>query len=133
MLGAVGGAAQRRACLRLCRYEEDQAVLRTLRMALRDLTLQLLGSRRWELFWEPEPADSDWWDKVGGGGSGGGSPGRSAGGLCACTLLCPALPSAGCRCAVSRVPVSSERNLPALCQPPPPPPPTHAHTGERAR
>lgn len=56
-------------------------MLRTLRMALRDLTLQLLSSRRWELFWEPEPAESDWWDKVGGGG--GSSGGRGP----ACTLL----------------------------------------------
>jgi hypothetical protein len=33
-------------------------------MALRDLTLQLLGSKRWELFWEPEHPESPWWDKV---------------------------------------------------------------------
>lgn len=47
------------------RYEEDQATLRTLRMILRDLTLDLLRQKRWELFWEPEE-DEEWWDKVGG-------------------------------------------------------------------
>lgn len=44
-------------------------MLRTLRMTLRDLTMELLGSRRWQQFWEPEPADSDWWDKVRGAAS----------------------------------------------------------------
>ncbi|KAL4429387.1 hypothetical protein ABPG77_005161 [Micractinium sp. CCAP 211/92] len=45
------------------RYEEDQATLRTLRMILRDLTLDLLRQKRWELFWEPEE-EEEWWDKV---------------------------------------------------------------------
>lgn len=35
------------------RYEEDAAVLRALRMGLRDVTLRLLGDRRWRLFREP--------------------------------------------------------------------------------
>lgn len=32
-------------------------------MILRDLTLELLRQKRWELFWEPEE-DEEWWDKV---------------------------------------------------------------------
>lgn len=46
-----------------CRYEEDVAVLRALRMVLRDLTYKLLGNKKWEWFWEPEE-DPEWWDKV---------------------------------------------------------------------
>lgn len=45
------------------RYEEDQAALRALRMALRDLTYRLLSNRKWEWFAEPEE-DPEWWEKV---------------------------------------------------------------------
>jgi hypothetical protein len=71
-----------------CRYEEEQAVLRTLRMTLRDLTMELLGSRRWQQFWEPEPADSDWWDKVRGAAS------SVPGSVCHSVCLCPCQPVA---------------------------------------
>ena len=35
------------------RYEEDRAVLRSLRQVLRDVTLKLLNARRYEIFWLP--------------------------------------------------------------------------------
>jgi hypothetical protein len=35
------------------RYEADQAALRALRMGLRDVTLRLLGDRRWRDFAMP--------------------------------------------------------------------------------
>lgn len=35
------------------RYEEDQGVLRALRMALRDITCKLLSDKRWRWFHEP--------------------------------------------------------------------------------
>ncbi len=66
-----------------CRYEEDAAALRALRMVLRDLTYKLLGNKKWEWFWEPEE-DPEWWDKVRGwleSKEEVGHPKREAGGL----------------------------------------------------
>jgi hypothetical protein len=48
-------------------YEEDQAVLRVLRMALRTVSLALLDDRRWKWFAAPPAPDMDpeYWLKVG--------------------------------------------------------------------
>lgn len=50
----------------LLRYEEDQAALRSLRMALREILLRLLSSRKWEAFAEPVSPDEDphYWETV---------------------------------------------------------------------
>lgn len=48
-------------------------------MALRDLTLDLLRQKRWELFAEPD-SDEEWWDKVGRAGQGKGREGKGQGG-----------------------------------------------------
>jgi len=47
-------------------YEHDQAALRALRVALREVTTKLLRNRRWELFWmPPDPEDDpDYWNTV---------------------------------------------------------------------
>eukprot|EP00798_Chlamydomonas_sp_ICE-L_P030290 gene30290-35278_t len=46
-------------------YEDYQAALRALRMLLREITLKVLNSRRWEMFWAPAEADDDeFWEKV---------------------------------------------------------------------
>lgn len=54
-----------------CRYDEDQAALRALRMALRDVLLRMLGSRKWEAYAEPVSPDEDphYWNTVGWGDS----------------------------------------------------------------
>ncbi|GAB4822033.1 hypothetical protein N2152v2_009079 [Parachlorella kessleri] len=48
------------------RYEEDQAAMRALRMALRDILLRMLSSRKWDAFAEPVSPDEDphYWDTV---------------------------------------------------------------------
>lgn len=50
-----------------CAYEEDQATLRALRVALRAVTLALLGDRRWKMFAAPVSPDEDpeYWQLVG--------------------------------------------------------------------
>lgn len=47
-------------------YEEDQAALRALRMALREITMKLLRNRKWEVFWEPPSLeyDPEYWKAV---------------------------------------------------------------------
>ncbi|KAK9811900.1 hypothetical protein WJX72_012131 [[Myrmecia] bisecta] len=47
-------------------HDEDQAVLRTLRMALRDVATRMLCDRRWRSFAEPVSPDEDpeYWEKV---------------------------------------------------------------------
>ena len=71
------------------RYEEDQAALRALRMALRALTTRLLSAHKWKDFWEPPEEGHDYWQRVeqvlrtGGGGGvrkGGEEGGRRGGG-----------------------------------------------------
>ena len=63
-------------------------------MLLRDLTLDLLRQKRWDLFGEPE-TDEEWWDKVRG----------DCASLRTASTCPPGAPS-GCRCA--RVALSSE-------------------------
>ena len=41
------------------RYEEDEADLRSLRMALREITTKLLCTRQWKEFWEPVDPEED--------------------------------------------------------------------------
>lgn len=47
-------------------YEADGAVLRTLRMALREVVTRLLGDRRWRSFQEPPAPEEDpeFWERV---------------------------------------------------------------------
>lgn len=58
---AEAAAAGRRA------YEADQAALRALRMALRDVGIRLLTDRRWRMFAAPHDADAEpeYYEKVG--------------------------------------------------------------------
>ena len=41
------------------RWEEDEAALRSLRMALREITTKLLCTRQWKEFWEPVDPEED--------------------------------------------------------------------------
>ena len=62
-------------------------MLRALRMTLRELTMQLLGAKKWELFWEPEE-DPEWWDKVSERlGAQAGGPGSVVVDACRCILM----------------------------------------------
>uniref|UniRef100_A0A7S3R8I7 Bromo domain-containing protein n=1 Tax=Dunaliella tertiolecta TaxID=3047 RepID=A0A7S3R8I7_DUNTE len=56
----------RQALLMRQRYEADQAALRGLRMGLRDVTLRLLGDRRWRDFAAPVDPEEDpeYWQTV---------------------------------------------------------------------
>jgi hypothetical protein len=40
-------------------WEEDEATLRSLRMALREIATKLLCTRQWKEFWEPVDPEED--------------------------------------------------------------------------
>ena len=40
-------------------WEEDEAALRSLRMALREITTKLLCARQWKEFWDPVDPEDD--------------------------------------------------------------------------
>ena len=56
---AEAAAEEREAAAARRAWEEDESALRSLRMAMREITTRLLCNRQWKDFWEPVDPQED--------------------------------------------------------------------------